>query len=276
MEIKLYRPQNPALRKYIECFYTFRHSTKDGPTTYLTFPSIFTIVTISENTNTNVDENNLVISYYPNRIIETNLVCNFNQPVFVRYEGRINECVIYFKPLGINAFLDRNLNYYNKGYFPDFNPFEDYKTLMTDILLTEKDEDRLSKLEAYWLSKLKGFEHPFLFGIIEELMDENNQKSISGIASKYRISRMTLNKLFNLHICKTPTQFRKIVRFRNAIKRHLIKSSEDDLTNIAHSLNYFDQSHMIKDFRFLTGYSPKAFFSRISKIENGQINWLFL
>jgi AraC-like DNA-binding protein len=277
MRIKLYRPQNPILRKYIECFYTLRRSSEDAPTIYLTFPSVFTIITISENTTTNVEENSLVIAHCADRIIETNLVCDFNQPVFVKYEGRINECVVYFKPLGINAFLDKNLSHYNKESFPDFEPFEDYKTVMTNILSIEKDEDKLQKLEDYWLSNLKGFEHPFLSEIIDELMNENSSsKSFSELALKYKISRMTLNKLFNLHICKTPTQFRKIVRFRNAMKRYLVKSSAEDLTNIAHGLNYFDQSHMIKDFKSLTGYSPKTFFSRISKIENGQINWLFL
>lgn len=33
---------------------------------------------------------------------------------------------------------------------------------------------------------------------------------------------------------------------------------------------------MVKDFRALTGYSPREFFNQITEMEKGQINWLFL
>lgn len=189
MEVKLFKPQNSLLQNYIECFYTLKHSLDEGATTYLTFPSIFTIVVASKMNRTIVKENNLLITHHPDGIMESNLVCDFNQPVLVRYEGDTSEIVIYFKPLGINAFLDCNLRAYGKGHFPSFAPFEDYKSAMTRILLMKKDEDKIKSLEDYWLSKLKGFEHPFLSKTIDDLMDEDNSsKSISEIAAKYGTS----------------------------------------------------------------------------------------
>jgi AraC-like DNA-binding protein len=40
-------------------------------------------------------------------------------------------------------------------------------------------------------------------------------------------------------------------------------------------LNYFDQSHLVKEFKELTGFSPKTFFKQISPLENGTIQWMF-
>jgi transcriptional regulator GlxA family with amidase domain len=94
--------------------------------------------------------------------------------------------------------------------------------------------------------------------------------------SKYGISRTTINKHFDLHLCTTPSQFKKVFRFRNAMRRHRLKISAESLADISCDAEYFDQSHMIKDFKSLTSYAPKTFFSKISALEDGQINWLFL
>ena len=277
MEVKLFKPQHPLLQKHIECFYTLNHSAEDGITTYLTFPNIFTIVSAIKDVQITLKHNYERIVHCPNNVIETDLVCNFNEPVFIQYEGETSEVVVLFKPLGINAFLDKNLNFYNDGALPDFGPFEDFQTSLKNILAIKDNFSKIEVLEDYWLSKLKGFEHPFLFDVISDLMNEDDlQMTISELASKHNISRVTLNKHFKLHICKTPSQFRKVVRFRKAMKHHSLKSPNNQLTDITYYVNYFDQSHMIKDFKALTGYSPKNFFSKISKIENGVINWLFL
>jgi len=277
MEINLYKPQSPLLQKHIECFYTLTHSAEDGITTYLTFPNIFTIVSSVKDAQTTSTSNYVKVIHCPNNAIETDLVCNYNEPVLIQYEGETSEVVVLFKPLGINAFLDNDLNFYSDVHMSSFDPFEDFESSMKEIFSVVNDKAKIEALENYWLSKFKGFEHPFLFEVISDLMNKNNlEMTISELSEKHKISRVTLNKHFKKHICKTPSQFRKIVRFRNAMKCHASKSPDNQLTDITYSVNYFDQSHMIKDFKALTGYSPKAFFSKISKIENGEINWLFL
>lgn len=277
MEIRLCKPQNQILQKYIECFYTIKRSQSDEPITYLGFPSFNTFVIVCNNAEINLQQENITIAHSHNCLPESLLICDFEKSGFTRYTGETFEITIYFKPLGLNAFLDENLINYKTSSVSHFQPFDDYQTKMAEIFAISNEEKMMPVIENYWLSKLKGFEHLFLENIVAKIMDENNlQTPISDLAKQHKISRTTLNKHFGMHIGTSPNQFKKIVRFRNAMKQFAAKTSTENLIDVAYLAEYFDQSHMVKDFKSLTGYSPKTFFSKLSQLENGQINWLFL
>lgn len=277
MQIKVYFPLNPLLKKYIECIYILTHRSEEKPAKYITFPSIFTIVSVSEKSKTINNENKLIIRQCDDNMVETNLVSNFNKPVYVQYEGEIKEITIYFKPLALNSFLEHELNHYNSSSFSEFLPFKDYREAMIEILSMPDDTQKIQAVERYWLSKLIGFEHHFLETVLSEIMcEENDTLTITELCEKSGISRTTLNKHFGRHICKTPSQFKKILRFRNAVNKYASNNAGNSLTDIAYCADYFDQSHMTREFKSLTGFSPKAFFKKTTALEKKQIHWLFL
>ncbi|MNK00018.1 DNA-binding transcriptional regulator ChbR [compost metagenome] len=277
MKIKVYPPLNPLLKKYITCTYILTHSAEETPAKYITFPSIFTIVSISEKSKTINKGNQLIIGQCDDNEIETHLVSDFNKPVYVQYEGKINEITILFKPLAINSFLEHELNHYNTSNFSEFLPFADYRKAMIEILSLQNDDEKIQAVESYWLSKLIGFQHHFLETILAEMMSEKNDAlTITELCEKNAISRTTLNKHFGRHICKTPSQFKKILRFRNAVNKYASDNVKNNLTDIAYGVDYFDQSHMIREFKSLTGLSPKVFFEKTTALEKKQLHWLFL
>lgn len=277
MKIKVYSPSNPLLKKYIESIYILTHTSEENPAKYITFPSLFTIVSISEKSKSINKGNKLIIRQCDDNDIETNLVSDFNKPVYVQYEGKINEITIYFKPLAINSFLEHELNHYNSSNFSEFSPYEDYRKAMIDILSLQNDTEKIEAVESYWLSKLIGFQHNFLETVLSEMMcDENDAVTITELCEKNAISRTTLNKHFGRHICKTPSQFKKILRFRNAVNKYASNNARNNLTDIAYDVDYFDQSHMIREFKSVTGFSPKVFFGKTTVLEKKQIHWLFL
>lgn len=274
MTIKIYRPENPILKKYIECFYILEQTSEESSATYFTFPGIYTIVTISEKTETLINKNKMTIRYCHSNPIETNLVSNFNEPVLISYEGIINEVTTYFKPLGINAFIPGNLRDYSEGSFPDFSPYEDYTETMTTILSIKNPDEKIRAIELYWLSKFRPFEDVLLAEVLSEMFHANNiNQSMTMLSYKTGRSRTTINKHFDQHICKTPSQFKKIIRFRAAIQSLL---DDKNKAGLSYSLDYFDQSHMIRDFKKLTGFTPKVFFSKITTLEKDLIKWMFI
>ncbi|PAM95720.1 hypothetical protein B4N84_06375 [Flavobacterium sp. IR1] len=277
MKIKVYSPFNPLLKKYIECIYILTHTAEEEPAKYITFPSIFTIVSISEKSQTINKGNKLIIGQCDDNELESNLVSNFDKPVYVEYEGEIKEITIYFKPLAINSFLKHELNHYNSSSFSEFSPFEDYRKAMIEILSLQNDTEKIQVLESYWLSKLTGFQHNFLETVLSEIMsEENDALTITELCKKNAISRTTLNKHFGKYICKTPSELKKILRFRNAVNKYASNTARNNLTDITYSVDYFDQSHMIREFKSLTGFSPKVFFNKTTALEKKQIHWLFL
>jgi AraC-like DNA-binding protein len=272
----LYKPQSALLQDHIDCIYTLRRDAQDLPTRYASFPSMFAMVCVNADTKFEMQGTNLTFSHLPFPSLQTRLVCNYTHSSWIKYEGPADEIVIYFKPLGINAFLDRPLSDYGHAFFVDFSPFDDYRGAMTEIMALDGDRQRLAALEDYWTAKFRGFEHPFLHQVVSEMLADAGSFSIAEAAGRHHISRTTLTKHFTQHIGTTPSQFRKVIRFRNAMKRRRQAPAAENLTDISHGVEYFDQSHMVKDFKALTKYSPKAFFSRLSTLGDGEINWVFL
>jgi AraC-like DNA-binding protein len=277
MEIKVYKPQSEALKKIIDCFYILRHEKDGANTTYITFPSVFTIVSLSPQVKEFRRQNRILNKSDKSVTLDSTLVCKFSKPRCYEYEGEIVEITIYFKPLGLNSLLDKELCVYADEGIPQFIPFSDFTEAVLKIFTVQSDKKKIAALEKYLLSKFKGFDHPFLVKLINDLSDELFfETSLAGLAKKNHIIPKTMLKHFEKHICKTPSTFRKIVRFRNALHKYVQRRHQVSLTELTYMLNYFDQSHFIKEFKSLTGYAPRAFFKSISQLGNGKINWIFI
>ncbi|MEC4005568.1 AraC family transcriptional regulator [Flavobacterium sp. SUN052] len=276
MLIKFYKPKSEILQQYIEGYYFLTNKKSDAIVEYFTFPNNFSIISIIENAEIIYSENKGIIIENQGIPFTSDLICHYKKPIKLSYEGSINELTFYFKPLGLNAFLDKSLCNYTNDFFSSFIPFDDYKEIFSTILKETDLEKRIELIENYWLSKLKVFQHSFLNQVIDELKDNQNDYSISDLANKYGISRQNLTKHFEANLCKSPSDFKKIQRFRNALKNNIAKNSKGNLTSLSYDLLFYDQSHLIKDFKSLTGMTPKTFFKNISSEENGEINWLFL
>jgi len=274
MKTESFKPENKELQKYIESFYILTHSRNEEKVSYLTFPTLYSVVAIVLNAENIITSKNITTKFCASKPLETSLICRFNKPICFQYDGDIKEVCIYFKPLGLNAFLEKPLENYSSSFFDKFIPFSDYEMSMKKILETEDNTFLATKIEEYWLKKLIGFNHPFLFGAINQIQ-ESPHISTFELANEYKISQKTLIKHFKKHLCKTPTEYKKIFRFRKALNEKQISDKTYKLTELAYISNFFDQSHMISNFKSLTGLAPKLFFKNLSKSEGNNINWIF-
>ena len=279
MNIQLYKPQNILLQNFIEYFYILTKRGDEQAVTYLTFPNIYSMVSISQNAAIKTTGNKVSVEFNADNVLVSELAVRYTQPLLIEYTGEANEITICFKPLALNAFLDHPISHYAKNdtILDPFIPFEDFIERMKEIMLMRNDEEKIAAMEGYWINKLKGVSHPFLYQVIYDMLVPNNEEmTIAEIARKNKITQKTLIKHFEQHIGKTPSDFRKIVRFRNALKQKAWERKNDNLTDITYISRYFDQSHMIKDFKVLTGFTPKEFFKKLSSSHDGKINWIFL
>lgn len=275
MQIDTFVPQNEDLQKHIERIYILEHSQEEDEISYLTFPSNNSIVAAVKNAKNSINKNHITTEYSNSNSLETSLVCKFNLPICFKYRGDIKEICIYFKPLGLNAFLEKQLANYCQTFFDPFLPFTDYETEMKKILDIENKDLLIANLEKYWLGKINGFDHQFLIKAIAEI-DQNPKITTLELANKYKISQKTLISEFKKHLCKTPSEYKKIMRFRRTVKYMQSSIEETKLTELSNIIDFFDQSHMINDFKSLTGYTPKLFFKHLVTVENGKIYWIFI
>ncbi|QIL41633.1 helix-turn-helix domain-containing protein [Pedobacter sp. HDW13] len=276
MELLFFKPQSTLLQNHIEYFYLLNKGDRSKNVRYYTFPQVNSIVSINRNPRFIFEKGKL--SVFRNRRISvlSTLICSYNSPIEINIPGYINEITISFKPLGLNAFLSKDLNTYTANQFAYFNPYNDFNEKMTAITAIKCPEEKILRLEEYLLEKYVGFNHPFLQEVIEDMLNADQHYSIRDIATKYNISRKTLYKHFEIHIGKNPTEMRKMIRFRQAIREHFGLDPKHSFNELSNKMDFFDSSHLNKEFRAITGCTPRVFFNQIYSMNAGAINWLFI
>ena len=275
MKVSAHKPKHELLTPVIECIYFLSRDAEESHTRYLTFPSVNSIWSVNKHSKITKLDEVYIIQNDPNAQIDSTVVCRFKEAFCFEYQGLAEEITIYFKPLGINAFLNKPLNEYNEGIENTFFPFDDLTDFLQTIFTSNDSEiEKLNLLESYLVSKYTGFDHPFLHPFLQEL--EKDNVNIQELAANFNTTSKTVIKHFEKHLCKSPKEYQKIIRFRKALAKIQEQHEPLSMTELSYILNYFDQSHLIREFKALTGYTPTYFFKNISTLGAGKINWMFV
>ena len=110
---------------------------------------------------------------------------------------------------------------------------------------------RIAALED-WLTGLPGVTR--VQRAIGELVGHKGQLSIEDFSAVAGVGERQLRRTCIKHSGLAPKQLARILRFRHAITR--LRTGKQDMTGLALDCGYYDQAHMIRDFRDLAGISP--------------------
>lgn len=267
MKLEFYKPQNETLKKYIEGYYFINEDRNSNQIKYFTFPNNFCILSVNQNAEVHLKERQILVTSSDRKNIIADFISRYSEPIEVIYQNTVNEITIYFKPLGINHFINSS-SIFKQSKITDFNPFLDFKQEMEMIFNERNRETQIEQLESYWFSK---FDKKKLSTIEQILLDIEADLKIEEIATKHCFTRQYINKLFSKNVGKTPSEFRKIHRFRSSLLKF---RKTKNLTQLSHENLFYDQSHFIKDFKTLTSQNPTSFFKNVD-IEKGNV-WLFI
>jgi AraC-like DNA-binding protein len=135
--------------------------------------------------------------------------------------------------------------------------------------LTEKLADRITTL-CSTRDKLATIEEVLLEYINLTLLPDramlavfnkfslSSSLSIDEFCGKYGIHKRKLERIFYKYVGIGPKSYNKIARFQKIIKS-LTANNYEDLTTLAYTFDYYDQTHFVKDFKAYTGSSPLTF-----------------
>jgi len=272
VNIQVLKPTSEILKKHINNYYIF-HQADSKEITYLTFPNPYSIVSVLNNVELRHLPNMMVAEFNCDKSLISDLTLSYKKPILIKYKGIIKEISICFKPLGLNAFIEHSKEPISEK--DPFFPYPDYKEKMSEIINLTNTDEIILQLESYLLSKLSNFKHPFLHQFINDVAI-NSSTSIGELSKKYGVSQKTLIKHTKSYLGRTPSEFIKVVRFYKAMKEYFKDEKRTlSLTEIGYAVSFFDQSHMIKDFKTLTGFTPRTFFKNLNPTK-GELNWIFL
>ena len=95
---------------------------------------------------------------------------------------------------------------------------------------------------------------------IEQIRASCGRTSVKEIYSTLEVSKSKLEQHFNREVGLTPKEFCKIQKINCFINSYLEDPSQS-LTELTYLCGYYDQSHLIKDFKYFLNTSPKKYFA---------------
>jgi len=115
-------------------------------------------------------------------------------------------------------------------------------------------------LQVERLSHKQTFD-PWLSNAVELISNCCGKSPISKIARDVGISERGLERRFRQSVGLTPKMFSRIVRFQRVLKA-IEHSKNPAIIDTALEFGYYDQSHLIHDFRQFSDTTPAAFLER--------------
>lgn len=127
-------------------------------------------------------------------------------------------------------------------------------------------QDIVSRFELveHWLrARLRGdaVVHPAVRWAVERIAASNGQVGVDQLARQTGYTRKHLNSLFQRQIGFGPKALARVHRFKSALTL-LGTRFEVPWTELALHCGYYDQSHLVHDFRSFSGYAPGEFLRR--------------
>lgn len=141
---------------------------------------------------------------------------------------------------------------------------------LTDRLLDMKGQPEQSALLVDFLIRQLEQAQPCDDLVRESLhlIDANiGAVSVRHLLENLSISERQFEKRFNQSVGLTPHFYIRVKRFNEALRR---MPHFQTLTDLAHSLNFYDQSHFIRDIKAFSGITPKNLTQKLDDFEPGQ------
>lgn len=252
-----YREIAPSgvLRKYVECFW-FRNSTASGESSHRVLPDGCIDIVMNFNGDWEREDARGRVQNKDRAYA----IGAMTQPVNVITRGRADFFGIRFHPGMAQPILR-----FPAAEFTDQSArLEDIlgneASLLVEQLAEQNPQQRASILERSLNRRLANAAtpDPRVQFAVDSIRNSRGTVSISEMCSVAGISRQHLARLFQLYVGITPKLLCRIFRFHSVLQRMKAKSNPD-WAEAAAGLGYYDQPHLILDFKEFSGMTPSDY-----------------
>ncbi|OSY89530.1 hypothetical protein WH52_02540 [Tenacibaculum holothuriorum] len=166
---------------------------------------------------------------------------------------RLNPCSFY-NITGLNAF-ENSFNYIDLSRYIDNTILEDlynkFESLQTAEEITEYIYQKLDSTIRKWEKSTP------IDAIMNDIFKVSGMLTVEDILSKYPHSMSTLNRYFKKYVGMTVGLYIRLVKFNTLIAG--LYSNHVNLQDIIAQYNFYDQTHLTKDFKKFSGITPAKY-----------------
>jgi len=132
------------------------------------------------------------------------------------------------------------------------------------LLNTPSLEARFTCVERWLLARLEArtLIHPAVRWAVDQIAATGGRLRIEQLATRTGFTRKHLGNLFRQQVGLSPKSLARVHRFRGALQLLDRANGQVPWAELAEQCGFYDQSHLINEFRRFTGFSPLELASR--------------
>lgn len=186
----------------------------------------------------------------------------------VIYDGRLELLGIRFSPKGCLALLGlpmAELPEQPVSLADIFNT--EAKELEESLFGIHDPEKKISFIERWLVRQYKKNDlyHQWEWDWIDKLMRTSGTVSLQSLLQKSDANYKRIQRFFRDHLGISPKYFARILRMEAIHQDLRMHEKEIDWMYIVVKYGFYDQSHLVREFESMTGYSPNQFVEKLSQ-----------
>jgi AraC-like DNA-binding protein len=191
-------------------------------------------------------------------------------PVTVRHSGRIDMLGVRFRPGGAWAFTRTPAGELTDRTLGLGEVWGRRAGEMEERLMEAEPRRRIALLEAALLAAAGGSAGRDARVAHASAMIERTAGSVSvdALPRELGLTCRHLERIFAQHVGLTPKVACRVARVRGAMDR-IRRQPSVSASRLALALGWYDQPHMIRDFRQIAGTTPAAFARDVAIVQDG-------
>lgn len=193
----------------------------------------------------------------------------------VQIEINTTLVIVVFQPAGVKSLFDLAPQEIQDSFL-------DLKDLFGSILedLYEKINqtsamiqklDALNQFFSAFLPKKSRQANPILYFSLQYLIENKEECSIATLSEKVGYSERQIERVFQEFVGISPKSYSNIIRFHHFLSLLRSDSNGFNLTELCYTAGYYDQSHLIKEFKKKVGIKPSAYLQTTQKLTSNFI-----
>lgn len=180
-------------------------------------------------------------------------------PVILDLGTKHKDVVVCLKPSGMYRLLGIPLNeIVDKDFDASLVMGAEVETLINQLSDSKTDDLKNHVIQKYLLKKMDYLKPALPFDLaMLELVKNTGNLSMDSLASQACLSLKQFERKSLERIGLLPKTYGRMIRFSHAYKLKELYPNRS-WSSIAHQCGYFDQMHLIRDFKYFAGFNPSC------------------
>lgn len=189
------------------------------------------------------------------------LVKPTSRSLYINISEAPETMVIVFKSSVFTRFFNLKIEHHSK------TPFQDIKGLFPEELYfelqsSECQQNRIHLIETFLLQmQYISYQPDEIDNLYLRIINEKGIAQINKLLGEYHLNPRSFRRNFLSRVGVCAKTLSRIVRI-NYLWSSFLSNNNADIQSMIYNGQYFDQSHLIRDFKKIIGESPNRFFSR--------------